>query len=363
MVIIGGGVPLLVMVGMEWAGMEPSPGPERVVAPTPNRVLAAGWFLGGTGRTIWVIDAGMETISAIPVPFKVSQLEADPKRPYVYASGSAYDSAAGTRSMVAVIDAAAGRVVGTAEVMDADAARSAPSSGGVLAVRRLLQPRFVRIEITREGQPIALLYPYGDVFNRTGTLAFATAQHEFIRPRPRFVGEIQVRDATAGFRVVETLTVWDEPVGSFRDFPITFAGFNGFAGSPAGDRAYAAVNLLDRSNMQPRGELVVVDTARPSIVGRIPLPAPPSGIAVDPAGNRVYVSLRNGSVQAVDLSAGKVSWTVEVGRDPAGLTVDPSGSRLYVADRKLVAVSAIDTTTGKVVSQIGPCLWIRRIWP
>lgn len=78
-----------------------------------------------------------------------------------------------------------------------------------------------------------------------------------------------------------------------------------------------------------------------------------SGVAVNLAGDRVYVANRDrGYVAVVDPAAGTVLSTVAVGRFPGALLVNPQGTRLYVANQGDGTLSVIDTSTNTVLHTV-----------
>jgi YVTN family beta-propeller protein len=86
----------------------------------------------------------------------------------------------------------------------------------------------------------------------------------------------------------------------------------------------------------------------------------PLGIAVNPAGTRVYVSNHeNNTMSVIDTTTNSVIATVGVGSYPAGVAVNPDGTRVYVANGGCcyptygANISVIDTSTNTVVATIG----------
>ncbi len=80
----------------------------------------------------------------------------------------------------------------------------------------------------------------------------------------------------------------------------------------------------------------------------------PEGVAVDPAGARVYVANRGpDTVTVIDAATHRVITTVPVGDDPEDLAVDPTGARVYVANRGEGTVSVIDTTSNTEIDVDG----------
>jgi YVTN family beta-propeller protein len=100
----------------------------------------------------------------------------------------------------------------------------------------------------------------------------------------------------------------------------------------------------------------VIDTASNSIVATVPIlglngavvPTHPYGVAVSPAGNRVYVSAQlTKTVSVIDSSStnNTVIATIDNGGlEPGGLAVSPAGSRLLVANDKTTSINVYNTS-------------------
>jgi YVTN family beta-propeller protein len=141
--------------------------------------------------------------------------------------------------------------------------------------------------------------------------------------------------------------------------PLTGMPWGGIATNPVRQEAYVAA--LDATLASV---LTVVDTATFGQIVEIPLGVfEPTGVAVNPAGTRAYVTggLTDNAVSVVDLDARAeltlimLHATDAVG--PFGVVVHPTLPRLYVANSNDGTVSVIDTTTNAVVATItlGPC--------
>jgi YVTN family beta-propeller protein len=123
------------------------------------------------------------------------------------------------------------------------------------------------------------------------------------------------------------------PVGSF---PI------GVAVNPAGTRVYVANEI--------GGTVSVIDTATNTVVATIPVGSFPIGVAVNPAGTRVYVTTYvGGTVSVIDTATNTVVATITVGTLPFGVAVNPAGTRVYVTNSGSNTVSVIDTATNTVM--------------
>jgi YVTN family beta-propeller protein len=80
----------------------------------------------------------------------------------------------------------------------------------------------------------------------------------------------------------------------------------------------------------------------------------PTGIAVDPATNRIYVANTNdGTLSVIDGYTNKVIKTIPVGPDPFGVAVDPTRNRIYVANYVYDGtLTVVDGWTNKVIATV-----------
>jgi YVTN family beta-propeller protein len=105
-------------------------------------------------------------------------------------------------------------------------------------------------------------------------------------------------------------------------------------------------------------QISIIDTATNALVTTLPTGANPMGVAVSPAGNRVYVSNSgDGTVSVFDTLNNVALQSITVGTQPLGLTVSPDGTQVAVATFGTNAspnhsISMIAVGTGDV-SQIG----------
>ncbi len=133
---------------------------------------------------------------------------------------------------------------------------------------------------------------------------------------------------------------------------------NSIAISGQGDRAYIS-NYLNAS-------ISVIDTDTRTIVPPSPAPptkpvgANPDHIAVNPIGNRVYVTSaganavlvldRNGDI-AKDGSGVNIP-AIPVGSNPVGIAINPAGTRAYVAHNGTNTIGVIDLATNKMIATL-----------
>lgn len=101
----------------------------------------------------------------------------------------------------------------------------------------------------------------------------------------------------------------------------------------------------------------------PRVISTINVGGWPTGVAVNPNTNLVYVtgtisktsangSSVNGGLSMINGSTNKVVATVAVGNGTDPVAVDPSTDRVYEADTGLSAVSVIDAATGQDISTV-----------
>lgn len=132
-----------------------------------------------------------------------------------------------------------------------------------------------------------------------------------------------------------------------------FCGENttGIAVNPAGTRVYA----VGRTPGNGR-QVSVIDTAARTRIAVIPLSGTPDieGIAVHPSGTRAYVANYSlDSISLLDLTTNSViGGPIAVGDGPYGVVLNPAGTRLYVTNRLGQSVSVLDTATNTVIATL-----------
>jgi len=149
----------------------------------------------------------------------------------------------------------------------------------------------------------------------------------------RFPFTAQTSDNNSAFRL-DALTKNTTP-----DIPLTC-------------RTFAYITNSDSNNVS------VIDTSTNTVLTTVGVGSFPGGVAVNPAGTRLYVTnffpFEN-SVSVIDTTTNTVLTTVAVGRDPMGVAVNPAGTRVYVAnftDDGFGDVSVIDTASHTVVATV-----------
>ena len=126
------------------------------------------------------------------------------------------------------------------------------------------------------------------------------------------------------------------------DFPDVPSGYREFAYVSNGGAN--TVSILDLVYLRPDRTLQVG--------------ANPSGMAVNPLKNEVYVvnagpANGNGSITVIDASTNKVVYTIGVHRQPFFISVDPVGRRAYVANSASNTVSVIDLDLRREIAVAG----------
>ena len=121
----------------------------------------------------------------------------------------------------------------------------------------------------------------------------------------------------------------------------------GVAFSPDGSFAYVTDETAN--------ELVIIDTASRQVVGAIPVGKDPENVVFSPDGKTAYVANEGdpgepGSVSVVDTASRQaIGEPIPAGEDAWGLAINPAGSRVYVSNTEDNTVLVIDTQTRQVV--------------
>lgn len=128
--------------------------------------------------------------------------------------------------------------------------------------------------------------------------------------------------------------------------PIVVGGEpTGVAVSPEGNLVYVADKVSSN--------LVVYDLATFTKVALIKVGTGPWGVALNADGTRAYVAAHDASVvTVVDTATRQAIATIPVGAGPGDLALAPSGKALYVTNNIDGTASIIDTATNKVVKTV-----------
>ena len=105
---------------------------------------------------------------------------------------------------------------------------------------------------------------------------------------------------------------------------------------PDGKRLYAA-DATDSA-------IAEIDTSSARVLRAIRLPGPPTGAALDPSANRLYVTIDTpvDSLAVINLDRDVVDLTLRVGHGPTAPVLSPDGSRIYICDRFDNNIAVID---------------------
>jgi len=101
-------------------------------------------------------------------------------------------------------------------------------------------------------------------------------------------------------------------------------------------------------------QVAVFNIAAGKVTKVISLPGQPSGLALAPDGQTLYVTagVANGGVHVVNLNTCKIDHTFPAKHTPTAPVVSPNGKMLYVCNRFNNNVSVLDLTTKKEVAKI-----------
>jgi YVTN family beta-propeller protein len=127
---------------------------------------------------------------------------------------------------------------------------------------------------------------------------------------------------------------------------------SGIAVDSANDRAYVTNNGDPQTS--PGSTVTVINTTTNTVVGvPVTVGSAPDGIDIDALNNKTYVanSLSN-TVSVIDNTTDLVVATIPVGAGPAGVAVDSGNSLAYVTNFDDNTVSVIDTTMDVVTATI-----------
>ena len=99
-------------------------------------------------------------------------------------------------------------------------------------------------------------------------------------------------------------------------------------------------------------EVVVIDTATDTIVGRIPDTPGVHGIAIAPNGKGFITAGQENKVAIFDLKTMKVLMKVDTGANPDAIVYEPKHKEIYSLNHTGKSVTVIDADSGKVVTTI-----------
>ena len=107
-------------------------------------------------------------------------------------------------------------------------------------------------------------------------------------------------------------------------------------------------------SMETGKQVVVFSSQKEKIEKVISVPEEPSGIALAPDGNYLYITggLSEGMVFVVGLKNFKVINAISVGHSPCGPVVSPDGKQLYICNRFRNKIVCIDLALGKKLYEV-----------
>jgi YVTN family beta-propeller protein len=90
----------------------------------------------------------------------------------------------------------------------------------------------------------------------------------------------------------------------------------------------------------------VIDTAKNKSTATVPIDYP-KGIAVNPAGTKVYV-MNEQNVSVINTTTNTMIGTVPIGHTLSDFAITPDETKVYVVDHDADSVFVIDTATNNV---------------
>lgn len=120
--------------------------------------------------------------------------------------------------------------------------------------------------------------------------------------------------------------------------------WSGVAVNLAGDRVYVA--------NRNQGYVAVVDPAAGTVVSTIAVGSSPGALLVNPQGTRLYVANTDGTLSVIDTSTHTVLHTLALPGSPSGMTINAQGTRLYVSSSQNNHVQVIDLVGHTVLATV-----------
>ena len=105
---------------------------------------------------------------------------------------------------------------------------------------------------------------------------------------------------------------------------------------------------------QDGNALLVVDTEKNNVIGKIAVGKMPYTVVLNNDGKLAYVSNQwSDNVSVVDIGKSRVIDTLQTGNGPAGMTLSKDGDFLYVVNAFSSDVSVIDLSNGEEIKRLG----------
>lgn len=116
--------------------------------------------------------------------------------------------------------------------------------------------------------------------------------------------------------------------------------------NPAGTRIYAYSYMGDNTQ-----KYQVIDTASNTVVATIPLLG--NELVFSPDGSRIYAHSASPAITELNAATNQVITSFGVGLgDVSGMAINPAGTRLYISNQNAASLSVIDLATKTLVSTI-----------
>jgi YVTN family beta-propeller protein len=163
---------------------------------------------------------------------------------------------------------------------------------------------------------------------------------------------------------------------------ILFLILASFTASAATEQSASSVGTYAYITNEFSSTVSVIDTATNTVTATAPAGSQPAGVAVNPAGTKVYVAnfylgsyesalsesiiakpalikgteehveTGEGTVSVIDTATNTLTATVPVESYPIGVAVNPTGTQIYVTNRGSDVVSVIDAATNTVTATV-----------
>lgn len=154
---------------------------------------------------------------------------------------------------------------------------------------------------------------------------------------------------------VATLVLWNDSLEAGNQLTGSIGLIASSVALDSGDQRLYVGNAGDgANNSQYVGKLFAVSTANRSISGTISVGGEQNALALDSPDHQLFAAdgTGPGNVSVVDTTLGSVTYALDVGNYPSGLALDPRSDLLFVANVGSGNVTVINATVGLVVDNI-----------